>query len=296
VKFALATVSSTVASLIDTDVSTVVQLWGDVYAYYTSLGTTTAGYPLTDTQNCPYFDTVNGCTYDSFDKGYALFVYQLPLPAGQNFTIRQGFYTEWSNLGGMSGGPGRPVDVETAITASTGTTATGQTYAYGVIYTITSGPNKTKVFGVEEPMYDLYLAQGGPGGFLGLPTSEVLLVASTGAHRQTFEGGALEYMQGSPPVVRQPVASVALAGAPLGKTATLNLGDTLTLVATPLDSTNTALTDRAVTWSTTNSRVIAIQATGSTAVLKAAGAGTASVVASSEGVKSPTFNLVVTTT
>ena len=106
----------------------------------------------------------------------------------------------------------------------------------------------------------------------------MLLVASTGAYRQTFEGGALEYMPGSPPVVRQPVVSVTLAGAPMGKTATLNLGDTLTLTATPLDPFNNPLTDRVVTWSTSNSRVIAIQATGATAVLTAVGAGTASVV------------------
>jgi len=298
-KLALATVSSTVAALSATDVSTVVQLWAGVYAYYTSVGVTTAGYPLMDTQTCPYFDTVNTCTYDSFDKGYALFVYAAPLPAGQNFTVSGGYYTEWAGLGGAAGGPGRPVTAPTAITASTGTTATVQTYANGAIYTITSGANKNKVFGVEEPIYDLYLAQGGAGGFLGLPTSEVLLVAATGAQRQTFEGGALEYVPGSPPVVREPVVSVTLAGAPMGQTVTLNLGDTLTLTATPLDPSSTPLTDRVVTWSTTNSRVIAVQATGSTgatAVLTAAGAGTASVVASSEGVKSPTLNLMVTMT
>ena len=296
-KLALATVSSTVAALTAADVDTVVQLWAGVYAYYTAVGATTAGYPLMDTQNCPFFDLGNGCTYDFFDKGYALFVYANPLPGGENFTISGGYYTEWAGLGGMAGGPGRPLTVPTAITASTGSTASGQTFVSGVIYTITSGPNKNKVFGVEEPLYDLYLAEGGTGGFLGLPTSEVLLVASTGAHRQTFEGGALEYMTGSPPVVRQPVVSLTLAGAPMGKTATLNLGDSLTLTATALDSTNTPLTDRVVVWSTTNSRVIAVQAigtTGATAVLTAVGAGTASVVASSEGVKSPTFNLVVT--
>ena len=296
-KLALATVSSTVAALTATAVDTVVQLWAGVYAEYTSIGVTTAGYPLMDTQSCPFFDAGNTCTYDFFDKGYALFVYTTPLPGGQNLTISGGFYTEWASLGGMAGGPGRPLTAPTAITASTGTTASVQTYTFGAIYTITSGPNKNKVFGVEEPMYDLYLAEGGTAGFLGLPTSDVLLVASTGAHRQTFEGGALEYMTGSPPVVRQPVVSLTLAGAPMSKTATLNLGDTLTLTATPLDATNTPLTDRVVVWSTTNSRVIAIQAigsTGATAVLTAVGAGTASVAASSEGVNSPTLNLVVT--
>ncbi len=296
-KLALATVSSTVAALTATDVDTVVQLWAGEYAYYSSVGATTAGYPMMDTQNCPFFDLGNACTYDLFDKGYALFVYTTPLAGGQNLTISGGYYTEWAGLGGMAGGPGRPLTAPTAITASTGTTASGQTYAFGVIYSITSGSNKNKVFGVEEPIYDLYLAEGGTAGFLGLPTSEVLLVASTGAHRQTFEGGALEYLPGGSPVVRQPVMWLTLAGAPMSKTASLNLGDTLTLTATPLDSTNTPLTDRAIAWSTTNSRVIAIQAIGSsgaTAVLTAVGAGTASVVASSEGVKSPTFNLVVT--
>ncbi len=298
-KLALATVSSTVAALSAADASTVVQLLAGVYAYYTSIGVTTAGYPLTDTQFCPSFDTVNACTYDSFDKGYALFAYAIPLPAGQNFTISGGFYTEWTGLGGAAGGPGRPLTAPTAITAPTGTTASMQTYADGAIYSVTSGPNKSKVFGVKEPIYDLYVAQGGAGGFLGLPTSEALLVASSGDYRQTFEGGALEYVPGSPPVVRQPVASVALAGAPMGQTDTLKLGDTLTLTATPLDPTNTPLTDRVVTWSTSNGRVIAIQATGSTgatAVLTAVGAGAASVVASSEGVKSPTFKVAVTMT
>src|ERR1035438_9513333 len=91
-KLALATVSSTVAPLTDVQDSTVVQLWAGVYAYYTSIGVTTAGYPLMDTQNCAFFDLGNSCTYDSFDKGYALFVYASPLAGGQNFTISGGYY------------------------------------------------------------------------------------------------------------------------------------------------------------------------------------------------------------
>ena len=284
VKLALATASATV------DSSTVVQLWAGVYTYYTSVGAATAGQPLMDTQSCPAFDMVNGCTYDFFDKGYALFAYT----SGQTFTISGSYYTEWSGLGGMAGGPGRPLTAPTSITAWSGTTADAQTFIAGAIYSITSGPNKAKVFIVAEPIYTLYNAQGGPGGFLGLPTSDVLVVASTGVYQQPFEGGTLEYTPGSPPVVRLPVASVTLAGAPMGKTDTLNLGDTLTLTATPVDSTNTPLTDRVVSWSTSNGRVISLQANGATAVLTAAGTGTASVFAASEGVKSATLNLTVT--
>jgi uncharacterized protein (TIGR03437 family) len=290
VKLALATASATV------DSTTVVQLWAGVYGYYTSVGAATAGYPLMDTQPCANFDMVNSCAYDSFDKGYALFAYAVPLPGGQDFTISGGYYTEWAGRGGLAGGPGRPLTAPTAITALTGTTATAQTFQFGVIVTITSGPNKTKVFCVAEPIYDLYMAQGEWAGYLGLPTSDVLLVAATGAYRQTFEYGALEYLPGSPPVVRQPVASVTLAGAPLSKTDNLNLGDTLTLTATPLDPTDTPLTDRVVAWSTSNGRVISLAGNGATAVLTAVGTGTASVYASSEGVKSATLNLAVTMT
>ena len=297
VKLALVTVSATVALPTSTTEDTVVQLGAGVYGYYASVGATTAGYPLMDTQSCPFFDLVNTCTYDFFDKGYALFVYGTPLPAGQNLTISGGYYTEWTSLGGMAGGQGRPLTAPTAVTAYTGTTANVQTFAFGVIYTITSGPNKNKVFGVEEPMYSAYLAQGGTAGFLGLPTSEVLPADAAGTRRQTFEGGALEYLPGGAPVIRQPVVSVLLAGAPLGQTTSLNLGDTLTLTATTIDSFSNPLTDRAITWSSTNSRVIAVQAigaTGATALLTAVGTGKASVVATSEGVKSSTVNLVVT--
>ena len=96
----------------------------------------------------------NSCTYDFFDKSYALFAYHAPLLTGQNFTIRNLagstsilFYTAWTASGGITG-LGRPVDVETAITAAivppatTGTTATYQTYLNGAIYSITSGLNK----------------------------------------------------------------------------------------------------------------------------------------------------------
>ena len=290
VKLALATASTTV------DGPTVVQLMSDVYAYYTSVGANTAGYPLMDSQACAPFDMVNACTFDTFDKGYALFVYKVAFAGGTNFAISGGYYTEWAGLGGVAGGPGRPLTAPTATASPTGTTANAQTFVFGAIYTITSGPNKNKVLSVVEPIYDAYLAQGGPGGFLGLPTSDVFLVATTGIHRQTFEGGSLEYTAGGPPVIRPPVASISVTGATIGKTLDLNLGDTLTLTATPVDPLNNSLTDRVVTWNSSNGRVVSIQATGGTAVLTAVGTGTANVVASSEGVNSPTLNVVVTMT
>ena len=139
-----------------------------------------------------------------------------------------------------------------------------------------------------QPIYGLYVANGGPTGSLGLPiTQEVVL--SNGDHRQTFEGGILQYTPGGGgPVIRPPVSSVQISGR-LWRARRLNLtlGQTVTLTAIPTSATAGPLTDRPVSWSTSNSRVITIAATNGTAVLKAVGGGAASVTASSEGRDQP---------
>jgi uncharacterized protein (TIGR03437 family) len=285
VTFALATVSATAPA----SAPPVVQLYSGVYAYFTTVGVTTAGYPTMDTQPCP--GQTNPCTYDFFDKGYALFVYPTALPTGQNFTVRLGFYTEWTALGGVAG-LGAPVDVETAITASTANTATQQVFAGGAIYSITSGANRTKAFGVLEPIYDLYLSSGGPAGSLGLPAGDEFVLAS-GVHRQLFEGGALEYTPGSDPVLRPPVASVVLSGAAAAGI-TLPLGSTLTVTATPYTAAGAPLSNRPISWSTSNGSVIAIQANSGTALLRAIGGGSAKVTAVSEGIVSAALTVLVT--
>ena len=117
-KLALATVSPSAPPSGDGTAIGVVQLLGDLYAYYSSVGAAVAGLPLYDTLPCPPIDQTNSCTYDFFDKSYVLFAYSQPLFSGQNFTIRNVagstsilFYTEWTARGGI-GGLGRPVDVE----------------------------------------------------------------------------------------------------------------------------------------------------------------------------------------
>jgi uncharacterized protein (TIGR03437 family) len=296
VKLALATASATAPVNSEGNAVGVVQLLGDLYAAYTAVGANTAGLPLYDTLFCPVIDGSNSCTYDIFDKGYALFAYRTPLATGQDFTIRQLFYTEWTNKLGIAG-LGRPVDVETAITASTANTATEQTFINGAIYAVTSGVNKGQVYTVSVPIFGLYVTTGGPTGSLGLPVGQEITLAS-GVHRQLFEGGTLEYTPGgSGPILRLPVTSVVLTGVgttvTLGATISLNLGDVLTLTATPISSLGDPLPDRPLSWSTTNSRVITIQANNRTAVLRAVGGGVASVTAASEGVVSQKLNLIV---
>ncbi len=260
-KLALATASPSAPSSQDGTIG-VVQLLADLYAYYTTVGAGVAGLPLFDTLSCPPIDATNSCTYDFFDKSYALFAYHAPLLTGQNFTIRNlagstsiVFYTAWTASGGIAG-LGRPVDAETAITAAivppatTGTTATYQPYLNGAIYSVTSGLNKNTIFTVMQPIYGLYVSNNGPAGSLGLPTTQEI-VLSNGDHRQTFEGGVLQYTPGgSGPVIRPPVSSVQLGGVPLGSTLSLNLGQSVALTATPTSYAGVALTDRPVSWST----------------------------------------------
>jgi uncharacterized protein (TIGR03437 family) len=276
----------------------VYQIFSPLYLYYSSFGVGTAGYPTADSQFCPLFDPLNACAFDTFDKGVALFAYTSALPAGQNFSITSTFYTEWTKLGGINGA-GRPVTaVVTGLTAApiapatTGTQYSVQTFSAGAIYSITSGPNKGSMFGVLQPIYDQYMAQGGPAG-LGVPTTEAIQINSSGLMQQSFEGGTFQYTAGSAPVFLAPVRSVRISGAATGSSTTLNLGQTVTLSATPLDAYGSAITGRAISWIVTNSKVVSLQAGGATAVITAVGAGAASVQASSQGVASAKVNFVV---
>src|ERR1019366_8101433 len=87
-----------------------------------------------------------------------------------------------------------------------------QPYANGAIYSVTSGLNKNTLFTVMQPIYGVYVSSNGPSGSLGLPVTQEI-VLSNGDHRQTFEGGVLQYTPGGVPVIRPPVSSVQLSGA-----------------------------------------------------------------------------------
>ena len=298
-KLALATASPLAPSSGDGTSLPVLQLYADLYAYYATVGANTAGLPLYDSLNCPAIDSSNSCQYDFFDKSFVLFAYHAPLATGQNFTISGVYYTEWMRLNGIAG-LGRPVDVVTNITAATiapattGTTGAFQAYLNGAIYNITSGTFRNATFSVVQPIYGLYVNSGGPSGSLGMPTAQEI-VLSNGDHRQQFEGGILQYTPGGDgPTQRVPVTSVVLSGQPsTSNTVTLNLGQTLALTATPLSSAGQSLTDRPVSWVTTNSRVIAITPSGAKVTVKAAGGGVASLSAASEGVSSAKLTFIV---
>ena len=135
VKLALIKATSSLA-LADEAID-VFQVQAAMYAYYSSIGVTTAGYPTKDTSGCP---SVSGgtCSYQTFDKKYALFVYSQALANGTTFSVRDPFYTYWTGQSGiLTFGPA--VSAETATTSSLGTISTAQYFSQGALFNITSG-------------------------------------------------------------------------------------------------------------------------------------------------------------
>ncbi len=232
----------------------VYQLTPVLYTYYLTFGPTTAGYPMTDSTACPpIISFPSACQYQLFTKNYGLFVYTNGLgSSATNFFTRDPFDTKWNTLGGITA-LGPPVGAETTFTSPAGTKTTLQTFDRGVVFNITSGVLSGRIIAVSSVVYILYTANQGYLGQLGLPTADETTL-STGRRRQTFEGGAIEYDPGSPPVLKLAVHDVLISSG-VSKL-TLNLGDTATLQATVLDAYGNFLTDRAIVWSTSNSRVL----------------------------------------
>lgn len=274
----------------------VLQMQGAMYAYYSTLSNATVGFPVNDTTNCPGLNspasTGNSCQYQILTKNYAIFVYKNALAGGQNFATRDPYYTKWTTFGGISGlGPANLA--ETTITSAKGNTATYQTFDQGAIVNITAGPLIGRISAVKEPVYDVYLANGGPTGTLGLPVGEELQQPN-GHKRQSFEGGTIDYdpsQPGQPPVLLLPVSVVSLV--PSTTSYRLNLGDTVTLKASPFAANGSALTGRTILWSSSNSQIVAVKANGDSATLQAIGGGAAVVTASTEGITSSPVNIFV---
>ena len=288
VKLALIKASSSLV-LADEAVD-VFQVRATMYAYFNTVGVGTAGYPLSDTLSCP---TVGGgtCTYQIFDKKYALFVYSVAITNGQNFAVRDPFYSYWTSQSGISSfGPA--VSAETATTSSAGTVATAQYFDQGALFNITSGALSGKLINVRQPIYSVYTANGGATGTLGFPAGDILTLPN-GMKRQQFEGGSVDYDPNtSAATLRLPVSLIALT--PSITTLRLNLNDTFILNAAARASNGLELPDRVINFTTTNGKVVSIQSTGAIATLKATGGGVATVSATSEGKISQQIAVFVT--
>ncbi|OYW09412.1 MAG: hypothetical protein B7X34_06810, partial [Acidobacteriia bacterium 12-62-4] len=288
----LALVKANTSTTIVDEQTGVFQVLALLYANYSAVGVTTAGYPTMDTALCT--NTAAGtCYWQLFDKQFALFSYSAPLANGsQNFSVKEPYYTRWQNAGGIVV-LGAATSAETAATSAAGSAYTVQSFQNGLIFSITSGTLSGREVVVVPPVTTTYLANGGPGGFLGLPTGPAVSIGNN-RFRQTFEGGAIDYDSTGTGTVRLPVFSIGLTPGPA--TLTLKLNDTLQVTAVPRALNGDELLDRPIAWTTTNGRVVSIQASGATATLRAVGGGVATVTATTEGKISSPIQILVQTT
>ncbi|MBI5280697.1 MAG: hypothetical protein HY858_03365 [Candidatus Solibacter usitatus] len=241
----------------------------------------TTGYPTMDTGACAPVGEIT-CLYQFFDKKYVLFVHSKSLGAvaGQNFILREPYYTVWNTAGGLSG-LGSAVTAEVAVTSLvSGTAATWQQYRNGAIVNMTSGILSGRVVTVRQPVFDLYVASGGPSQFLGLPVAEAQVTPS-GSYRQAFEGGTVEYTQGGSASLLLPVSEINISG--VSGAVRMKLGESVAVQARLFAANGTQLTNRSISWTTSNGRVAVVDASGPAGTIRAVGGGTAVITAVSEG-------------
>jgi uncharacterized protein (TIGR03437 family) len=266
--------------------SDTLQVYSDIYTFYTTIGAATAGVPTMDTAACPVI-TAGACDYQLFTKDTALFVYSAPTTA--SYSVVDPFYTRWNNGGGIGGTLGVATGAQTAVTSISKVAGAEQTFFGGAIFSYPTGSTAPSVYGVVAPVAAAYIGAGGYAA-MGFPTSEAFQVDSTGLMRQLFENGRIEWTGTNSPNVLFPVGEVDITYASQGLT--LAPGATATLSATTLDNRGIVVTGRVLTWATTNGAVATVAGNGYTAVVTGVGAGSANVYATSEGKTSA--SLIVT--
>ncbi len=266
--------------------SDTLQVFSDLYTYYTSLGATAVGVPTIDTAACPV-STAGTCDYQLFSKNTALFVYSAPTVA--SYSVVDPFYTRWNNGGGIGGALGAATSGQTAVTSISKVGGTEQTFFGGAIFSYPTGSTTPSIYGVVAPVAAAYSSAGGYAA-MGFPTSEPFQVDSTGLMRQLFENGRIEWTGTNAPNVLFPVGDVDITYASQGLT--LAPGATAALSATTLDNRGLVVTGRVLTWATTNGAVATVAGNGYTAVVTGIGAGSANIYATSEGKTS--LSLIVT--
>jgi uncharacterized protein with LGFP repeats len=119
---------------------------------------------------------------------------------------------KWALLGYEAGAAGSPTDDAAQFSTFGANSGDMQSFGGGVIYAATAGPRAGQAYFASGMILSRYLALGGPGGTLGMPTSDEF--ASGDVRRQNFEGGAIDYSAGATaavdhPALRQPAVLAA---------------------------------------------------------------------------------------
>ncbi len=252
----------------------------------------TTGFPRGDTQSGSCGNSI--CYYQFFDKNYALFSV-LPAAdgsAGGEFMVKGGFFTQW-RAGGDLSGYGPPVTNEATLNSPvSGTAADWQQYQSAYLFRFSTGTANERYIAVTSPVAQFYQEYGGPAGNLGFPLETVRSLPD-GKFRQSFEGGTVEYRLGERPVVLLPVQVVTIEGVNTSTTIRLRRGESIAVRARLVDAFTNELTDRTVNWITSNGRIVAVEAAGARATLRAVGSGVATVTAISEGKRSAPVTISV---
>ena len=261
------------------------QIRPPIYAIYTqsSIGVSIAGFPNIDTQR--FFVSGPGTTvlsgsYQTFDKNFGIFVWDLPPLEGgtqTRFNLSGPIFTRWNTIGFDQIGP--PVVSPVTATSRFGTTGSYQVFNNGAIYALSSGSLSGRVIFLRKSVQALYENNQGPAGFLGLPLIDETILAD-GRRRQTFEGGTIEYALNGIPVLKNAVNSISVNPQ---DTIRLTAGQTTALRATLQTVAGEIVSDRDVFWSTSNGRVATITGTGANVTLRAVAGGSALITATSEG-------------
>lgn len=252
----------------------------------------TTGFPRGDTQSGTCGTSI--CYFQFFEKNYALFsvLASADGSAGGEFLVKGGFFTQWRTGGDISGfGP--PVTNEATLNSPiTGTAADWQQYQSAYLFRFSTGTANERYVAVTSPVAQYYQEYGGPAGNLGFPV-EIVRSLPDGKFRQSFEGGTVEYRPGERPVLLLPVQVVTIEGVSTSTTVRMRRGETLSVRVRLVDAFTNELTDRTVNWITSNGRIVAVDASGAKATLRAVGAGVATVTAISEGKRSAPVTISV---
>ncbi len=282
-----------------TSTTNVFQVYPAMFGYYGYLGYATAGFPTTDTANCPALVSPgaagNTCQWQSFSGDYALFLYSSTFPNGtQNFYIFDPFFTQWNTLGGITV-LGPATAVLSQISSRFGSSALSQAFDKGSVDQLNGGPY-TGTFTVRPPVSSIYIANGGETGSMGFPVTGEILLAN-GMRQQAFERGAIAYSPGSLTATQQPpIASVGVstnAAIPAGGSLAMFPGGTSPVQAALAAAGGASVTARPVVWTSSNPKIVAIQGSGTSVVLSAVASGTAVITAAAEGVSSAPLNVTV---
>ncbi len=284
-----ALVKATQSSTVVDEAIDVFQVYPGIYASYKG-AVGTYGYPLSDSTPCFYAGDLS-CIFQTFDKNYAVFAYARANANGQVFVTRDPYYTKWAAAGGITR-MGAADNVETAVTSFvSNAAATMQSFSSGAIYNITAGTLSGRILAVRAPIFYVFSQNGGHAGFLGYPSGEELVLPN-GNRRQSFEGGAIDYDPTNGGAVLRPGVKNVVITTNTG-TLKLNVGETSTYTASVYAANGELLTDRVVNWTSSNGRVVSLQANGATVTLKAVGQGSASVTAVADGKASPPLQVIV---